>query len=236
MTARIASLTLAALGGLLALLDPRLAAAAEAVTGEVAPPAGQRAGDRDVRRLRRRDARSSPSGRPSAPIRRPTSTPRAAASPASRTAWRSPATTCRRRRSWAFPRLVFASGYDGLIYSIGFLVGWPIILFLIAERLRNLGKFTFADVASFRLRADPDAHLRCLRHAGRGGLLPDRADGRRRQADPAAVRPGLLDRGGPGRRPDDAVRAVRRHDRHHLGADHQGRACCCPVPPSWPSW
>ena len=47
--------------------------------------------------------------------------------------------------------LVFASGFDGLLYSIGFLVGWPIVLFLIAERLRNLGKFTFADVASFRL-------------------------------------------------------------------------------------
>ncbi|MDI3353916.1 cation acetate symporter [Pseudomonas sp. UYIF39] len=47
--------------------------------------------------------------------------------------------------------LVFSSGYDGLIYSIGFLVGWPIILFLIAERLRNLGKYTFADVASYRL-------------------------------------------------------------------------------------
>lgn len=47
--------------------------------------------------------------------------------------------------------LVFATGFDGLIYSIGFLVGWPIVLFLIAERLRNLGKFTFADVASFRL-------------------------------------------------------------------------------------
>ena len=36
--------------------------------------------------------------------------------------------------------LVYTSGYDGLIYSIGFLVGWPLILFLIAERLRNLGK------------------------------------------------------------------------------------------------
>jgi cation/acetate symporter len=47
--------------------------------------------------------------------------------------------------------LVYSSGYDGLIYSIGFLVGWPIIMFLIAERLRNLGKFTFADVAAFRL-------------------------------------------------------------------------------------
>ena len=48
--------------------------------------------------------------------------------------------------------LVFTSGYDGLIYSIGFLVGWPVILFLIAERLRNLGKYTFADVASYRLK------------------------------------------------------------------------------------
>ncbi|MGO8955574.1 MAG: cation acetate symporter [Rhodomicrobium sp.] len=47
--------------------------------------------------------------------------------------------------------LVFASGFDGLIYSVGWLVGWPVILFLIAERLRNLGKYTFADVASFRL-------------------------------------------------------------------------------------
>ena len=47
--------------------------------------------------------------------------------------------------------LVYTSGYDGLIYSIGFLVGWPLILFIIAERLRNLGKFTFSDVASYRL-------------------------------------------------------------------------------------
>jgi len=46
---------------------------------------------------------------------------------------------------------VMATGYDGLIYSIGFLVGWPIITFLMAERLRNLGKFTFADIVSYRL-------------------------------------------------------------------------------------
>ncbi len=51
--------------------------------------------------------------------------------------------------------LVFATGFDGLIYSIGFLVGWPIILFLLAERLRNLGKFTFADAVSYRLRPVP---------------------------------------------------------------------------------
>lgn len=51
--------------------------------------------------------------------------------------------------------MVFSKGYDGLMYSIGFLVGWPILLFLIAERLRNLGKYTFADVASFRLARTP---------------------------------------------------------------------------------
>ena len=50
---------------------------------------------------------------------------------------------------------VMASGYDGLIYSIGFLVGWPIITFLMAERLRNLGKFTFADVAGYRFQQGP---------------------------------------------------------------------------------
>jgi cation/acetate symporter len=42
-----------------------------------------------------------------------------------------------------------------LIYSIGFLVGWPIIMFLIAEPLRNLGKFTFADVVAYRLSQKP---------------------------------------------------------------------------------
>ena len=47
--------------------------------------------------------------------------------------------------------LVFYSGFDGLIYSIGFLVGWPIILFILAEKLKNLGKYTFADATSIRL-------------------------------------------------------------------------------------
>ena len=50
---------------------------------------------------------------------------------------------------------VMASGYDGLIYSIGFLVGWPVITFLMAEKLRNLGKFTFADVAAYRFQQTP---------------------------------------------------------------------------------
>ncbi|MDD3675430.1 MAG: cation acetate symporter [Thauera propionica] len=50
---------------------------------------------------------------------------------------------------------VMISGYDGLIYSIGFLVGWPVITFLMAEKLRNLGKFTFADVAAYRFKQTP---------------------------------------------------------------------------------
>ena len=50
---------------------------------------------------------------------------------------------------------VMVVGFDGLIYSIGFLVGWPIVTFLLAERLRNLGKFTFADVAAFRFKQTP---------------------------------------------------------------------------------
>ncbi len=51
--------------------------------------------------------------------------------------------------------IVSTKGYDGLIYSVGWLVGWPIIMFLISEPLRNLGKYTFADVVSYRLNARP---------------------------------------------------------------------------------
>ena len=51
--------------------------------------------------------------------------------------------------------MVALSGYDGLIYSVGFLVGWPIVMFLIAEPLRNLGKYTFADVVAYRLQVKP---------------------------------------------------------------------------------
>src|SRR6476660_7246799 len=51
--------------------------------------------------------------------------------------------------------LVALRGYDGMIYATGWLVGWPALMFLIAEPLRNLGKFTFADVVAFRLRQVP---------------------------------------------------------------------------------
>ena len=51
--------------------------------------------------------------------------------------------------------MVAMKGYDGMVYATGWLVGWPALMFLIAEPLRNLGKFTFADVVAFRLRQTP---------------------------------------------------------------------------------
>ncbi|MEG0084812.1 MAG: cation acetate symporter, partial [Massilia sp.] len=51
--------------------------------------------------------------------------------------------------------MIYGDGVDGYIYMVAFFVGWPIILFLMAERLRNLGKFTFADITAYRLRQGP---------------------------------------------------------------------------------
>lgn len=48
--------------------------------------------------------------------------------------------------------MVYVSGFDGVVYAIGFMFGWPTVMFLIAERLRNLGKYNFADVTAFRLK------------------------------------------------------------------------------------
>jgi cation/acetate symporter len=61
--------------------------------------------------------------------------------------------------------LVATTGFDGLIYSTGWLVGWPVVLFLIAEPLRNVGKYTFADVLASRMRQKP------MRVAAAGGTL-----------------------------------------------------------------
>jgi cation/acetate symporter len=118
--------------------------------------------------------------------------------------------------------LVFANGFDGLIFSIGWLVGWPVITFLMAERLRNLGKFTFADVAAYRFAQTPVRIFAATAYPGHRRLLHDRADGRCRSADQGALRPGIHVRRNPRRFRDADVRAVRRHDRNDLGADHQG--------------
>src|SRR5258707_11943914 len=51
--------------------------------------------------------------------------------------------------------LIALSGYDGFLYSIGFLVAWLVALLLTAELLRNSGRFTMADVLAFRMRQTP---------------------------------------------------------------------------------
>ena len=133
--------------------------------------------------------------------------------------------------------LVSLSGFDGLIYSIGWLVGWPVVMFLIAEPLRNLGKYTFADVVAFRLRQTPvriaaadaapwpwSSFYLIAQMVGAGNLIkllfgiPYEA---------AVVIVGVR---------DARLRALRRHDRHHLGADRQGRAAAGRRRRSWRSW
>ena len=88
--------------------------------------------------------------------------------------------------------LIFLYGFDGFLYSIGFLVAFLTVMFLLAERMRNAGKYTIADVLAFRLRERPRAHRGGARHARGRRLLPDRADGRRGRADPGARRHRLL--------------------------------------------
>ena len=119
--------------------------------------------------------------------------------------------------------LVYLSGFDGLIYSVGWLVGWPIVTFLIAEPLRNLGKFTFADVASFRFQQTP---IRILAACGTlvtvafyliaqmvgAGALIKLLFGLDLHAI-AVIGVGV---------PDDRLRDLRRHGGDDLGADHQG--------------
>ena len=51
--------------------------------------------------------------------------------------------------------MMFLNGYDGLLYSVGFFVAWIVALFLVAEPLRNTGKYTMADVLSFRKNQKP---------------------------------------------------------------------------------
>lgn len=62
--------------------------------------------------------------------------------------------------------LVALKGYDGMIYAVGWLVGWPALMFLIAEPLRNLGKYSFADVVAYRLNQGPIRTASAI-----GGLL-----------------------------------------------------------------
>jgi cation/acetate symporter len=118
------------------------------------------------------------------------------------------------------------TGYDGFLYSIGFLVAWLVALLLVAELLRNTGKFTMADVLAFRMRQRPVRTAAAIstlavsffyllaQMAGAGGWSP--AAGHHRDG-------GAEHHHRRRRHPHDRLRARRRHEGHHLGPDHQGR-------------
>jgi uncharacterized membrane protein (DUF485 family) len=116
--------------------------------------------------------------------------------------------------------LVYTKGVDGYIYMIAFFAGWPIILFLMAERLRNLGKFTFADITSYRLNQSKVRTMAAVsltvvcfylvaQMVGAGQLIKLLFG---LDYNIALFVVGAL----------MMVRHLRRHGRHHLGADHQG--------------
>ena len=120
--------------------------------------------------------------------------------------------------------LIFLFGFDGFLYSIGFLVAFLTVMFLLAERMRNAGKYTIADVLAFRLRERPAraaAALGTLAVAAfyliaqmvGAGVLIEKLVGINFTL---AVR--------HHRRVHALLRRLRRHGRHDVGADHQGRA------------
>jgi cation/acetate symporter len=118
--------------------------------------------------------------------------------------------------------LVFINGYDGLIYSVGWLVGWPIIMFLMAEQLRNLGKYTYADVVSYRFQRVP---MRTMAATGSLVVVILYLIGQMVGAGKLIqVLFGLdyIYAVTHRRHPDHPVRDLRRHAGYHLGADHQG--------------
>ena len=84
--------------------------------------------------------------------------------------------------------LIFLFGFDGVLYARRLPRRVPTVLFLLAERMRNAGRYTIADVLSFRLNQRPARAAAALGTLAVGGLLPHRADGRRGRAHPGARR------------------------------------------------
>ena len=83
--------------------------------------------------------------------------------------------------------IIAFQGYDGFMYSVGWLVAYLTVLLIVAEPLRNAGKYTMADVLAYRLSPRPVRAMAALAHADRQHVLHDRADGRRGRARGAAA-------------------------------------------------
>ena len=119
--------------------------------------------------------------------------------------------------------IIAFQGYDGFMYSVGWLVAYLTVLLIVAEPLRNAGKYTMADVLAYRLQPRPVRAMASLstltvstfymiaQMVGAGALV-------------AAARRGhqVTTRRDRRRRSDDRVRGVRRHAGDDLGADRQG--------------
>ena len=120
--------------------------------------------------------------------------------------------------------LIYLYGFDGFLYSIGFLVAFLTVMFLLAERMRNAGKYTIADVLSFRLNETPARAAAALgtfavvtfyliaQMVGAGVLIQALVG---IDFSWAVIITGVVML---------TLRDLRRHGRHHVGADHQGRA------------
>ena len=115
-------------------------------------------------------------------------------------------------------------GYDGFLYSIGYLAGWVVALFVVAEPMKRLGKFTFADALNSPLQLARHQAGRRHQHARRELVLSHPADGRRRRAGAAALGPAALGGRRARRGGRDLDRRDGRHGFDHLGAVHQGLA------------
>ena len=120
------------------------------------------------------------------------------------------------------------SGYDGFLYSIGFLVAWLVALLLVAELLRNSGKYTMADQLAYRMRQRPvrtaaststvvvSIFYLLAQMVGAGALVTLLLGVTNESVEGVGHR--------RSRPADDLLRHGRRHEGHDLGADRQGRA------------
>ena len=121
--------------------------------------------------------------------------------------------------------MIAFNGYDGFMYSVGWLVAYLTVLLIVAEPLRNAGKYTMADLLAYRLSPRPVRAMASLstltvstfymiaQMVGAGALVKLLAAGRE-----------LRSRGHWSRRAHDRLRRFRRHAGDNVGPDHQGRA------------